>query len=94
MKKRICCLAMAASIFLCSCAANPEQDVVISKNDGSFDVNVVQSATQPAGQNESATQNVSYTDSFTSTDGSVQFQLSIDDTIPVQAWPVVEIVPH
>lgn len=94
MKKRICCLAMAASIFLCSCAANPEQDVVISKNDGSFDVNVVQSATQPAGQNEATTQNVSYTDSFTSTDGSVQFQLSIDDTIPVQAWPVVEIVPH
>ena len=94
MKKRICCMTIAASIFLCSCAANPEQDVVISKNDGSFDVNVVQSATQPAGQNESATQNVSYTDSFTSTDGSVQFQLSIDDTIPVQAWPVVEIVPH
>lgn len=94
MKKRICCLAMAASIFLCSCAANPEQDVVISKNDGSFDVNVVQSATQPTGQNESTTQDVSYTDSFTSTDGSIQFQLSIADTIPVQAWPVVEIVPH
>lgn len=80
--------------ILTACAANPEQDVVISKNDGSFDVNVVQSATQPAKQNESTTQNVSYTDSFTSTDGSVQFQLSIDDTIPVQAWPVVEIVPH
>ena len=80
--------------ILTACAANPEQNVVISKNDGSFDVNVVQSATQPADQVEITTQNVSYTDSFTSTDGSVQFQLSIDDTIPVQAWPVVEIVPH
>lgn len=100
MKKRMCCLAMAASILLCSCAANPEQDVVISKNDGSFDVNVFQSATQPTEAIESATQDepiiqeVQYEDSFTSPDGSVQFQLSIDDTIPVQALPVVEIVPH
>ena len=94
MKKRICCLAMAASIFLCSCAANPEQDVVISKNDCSFDVNVVQSATQPAGQNESATQNASYTDSFTSTDGSVNFSLNINKEIVSGAMPVVTVSPH
>ena len=69
MKKRICCLAMAASIFLCSCAANPEQDVVISKNDGSFDVNVVQSATSPTASSggEGTTQNVKYNETFFST---------------------------
>ena len=94
MKKRICCLTLAASIFLCSCAANPEQDVVISKNDGSFDVNVVQSATQPAGQNEATTQNVSYTDSFTSTDGSVNFSLNINEEIVSGAMPVVTVSPH
>lgn len=87
------------SFFLCltiltACAANPEQEVVISKNDGSFDVNVIQTATQPADQIEITTQNVSFTDSFTSTDGSVYFSLIINEDIVSGAMPVVEVTPH
>ena len=80
--------------ILTACAANPEQEVVISKNDGSFDVNVVQSATQPADQVEITTQNVSFTDSFTSTDGSVNFTLNINEDIVSGAMPVVTVSPH
>ena len=80
--------------ILTACAANPEQEVVISKNDGSFDVNVVQSATQPADQVEITTQNVSYTDSFASTDGSVNFSLNINEDIVSGAMPVVTVSPH
>ena len=80
--------------ILTACAANPEQEVVISKNDGSFDVNVVQSATQPADQVEITTQNFSFTDSFTSTDGSVNFSLNINEDIVSGAMPVVTVSPH
>lgn len=80
--------------ILTACAANPEQEVVISKNDGSFDVNVVQTATQPADQVEITTQNVSFTDSFTSTDGSVYFSLNINEDIVSGAMPVVTVSPH
>ncbi len=96
MKKRICCIAMAASIFLCSCAANPEKEVVVSKNDGSFDANVVQSATSPtvSTEQEETVQNVKYDKTFFSTDGSVQFTLDIDTNITADAMPVIEVVPH
>ena len=92
MKKRICCLALAASIFLCSCASNPEKEIVTSKNDGSFDANVVQSATENSNPDE--TQAVSYNETFTSTDGSVKFTLSVDEDIPFSAVPVVKVAPH
>lgn len=80
--------------ILTACAANPEKEVVTSKNDGSFDVNVVQTATQPADQVEITTQNVSFTDSFTSTDGSVYFSLNINEDIVSGAMPVVTVSPH
>lgn len=80
--------------ILTACAANPEQAVVISKNDGSFDANVVQSATQPTGQSGTATQNVNYTNSFTSTDGSVHFSMNINEEITLSAMPVVTVSPH
>lgn len=80
--------------ILTACAANPEQAVVISKNDGSFDANVVQSATQPTGQSGTATQNVNYTNNFTSTDGSVHFSMNINEEITLSAMPVVTVSPH
>lgn len=86
----IVCLAV-----LTACAANPEKEVVTSKNDGSFDANVVLSATKPAeGQDASANQRVQYTESFSSTDGSVEFTIGIDEEITALPMPVVEVVPH
>ena len=80
---------------LTACAANPEKEVVTSKNDGSFDANVVQSATKPAeGQDTPAGKRVQYTDNFASTDGSVEFTIGIDEEITALPMPVVEVVPH
>lgn len=83
------------AVILTACAANPEKNVVVSKNDGSFDVNVVQSATKPAeSQDTLADETVQYTNSFTSTDGSVEFTIDIDEEITALPMPVVEVVPH
>lgn len=92
-------LAMILSLLmLTGCAPNPEKEVVTSKNDGSFNANVVQSATTPTGnQGEQEVQNtisVQYTDRFTTTDGSVEFTLNINEEIPATGMPVVEVVPH
>ena len=86
----IVCLAV-----LTACAANPEKEVVTSKNDGSFDANVVQSATKPAeGQDTPAGKRVQYTDNFASTDGSVEFTLNIDTEVSNAPMPVAEVEPH
>lgn len=76
--------------ILTACAANPDKEVVISKNDGSFDANVVQSATNPTG----TAQAVQYTDSFFSTDGTVDFTMNIDTEVSGAAMPVVEVQPY
>ena len=82
--------------ILTACAANPEQEVVVSKNDGSFDVNLVQSATSPTASinGEETAQNVKYNETFFSTDGSVEFTFDIDTDIILTAMPAVEVVPH
>ena len=83
-------LILVLLLLLTACVANPDQEVVISKNDGSFDVNVVQSADQ----DKITKQNVRFTDSFTSTDGSVNFTLNINEDIVSGAMPVVTVAPH
>lgn len=75
--------------FLCACVANPATDAVTSKNDGSFDANVVQSAIESG-----ETENINFDETFTCTDGSVKFRLNICETIAPDKMPVVEVVPH
>ena len=83
----ILCIAV-----LTACASNPEKEIVTSKNDGSFDANVVQSATESNASD--TTQTVSYNEEFSSTDGSVQFALNINEAVVTSNMPVVEVVPH
>lgn len=84
---------MTVLIFLLSaCQKPPEQPVVISKNDGSFDANVIVSATDHHEQGE--TQPVAYDDCFFSTDGTVKFNIAIDNAISTADMPVLEVVPH
>lgn len=78
--------------ILTACAANPTQPVVVSKNDGSFDTNVIQPAAEdPA---VGSAEPVVYTDEFTSTDKSVTFTYNINYQLPAMDNPVVEVVPH
>lgn len=76
--------------ILTACAANPTQDVVISKNDGTFETAI--EMTQPAG--ETSPTQVQLADDFTSTDGSVQFHMDIDQAILAERMPVVEVAPR
>ena len=93
MKKTLAfSLVLCLLISLTACAANPNSDIVINKNDGSFDANLVHSATEDKDPN--ATQNLVYTDDFYSTDGSVQYVFNINNTIADCNMPVVEVIPH
>lgn len=90
--------ALLAAVFLCGCQAAPNKPVIVSKNDGSFDVNVVRSATHPTGGAGTASEPEEslfrYQDDFTSTDGSVAFHMDIQEHYPDRAMPVVEVAPH
>ncbi len=83
---------LLASVSLSGCQMSPKMQSVVSKNDGSFDTNAVISASE---QHEpDAIQKAKYIDTFTSTDGTVTFQISIDESILAADMPVVEAEPH
>ena len=84
----VICSVLCIAI-LTACAANPDRDAVISKNDGAFDASLIQTATVP-----NVPQHVEVTEEFTSTDGSVEFTMQLDQTIIPPEVPVVEVVPH
>ena len=78
-------------LVLCGCQEAPEHNPVVSKNDGSFDISIVQSATESSAPGETVSdedynvQNnvTSYTriqhwEEFSSTDKSVDFCIDID----------------
>lgn len=93
MKNRYFCVILVALCLLFSgCQQAPSSNVVISKNDGAFDTNVVQSASENS--NTEGTQNIEYSDVFFSTDGTVEFRMEIDDEIRNGGMPVVEVIPH
>ena len=79
-----------------ACAKNPTRDAVISKNDGSFDISVLQTVPQETGDTTDAPnttdgqdghdvstsyESLKFESSFFSTDGSVEFSLNIDQSI-------------
>lgn len=97
-----CTLLVLVTANLSACAPSPTQNVVTSKNDGAFDISVLETAPDKA---DNATEDaahtmtgdpkyIQYTESFTSTDGSVEFSFNIDQDITDQAYPVVEVRPH
>lgn len=88
----ICMVQAVAIALLSGCKSPPKQNAVISKNDGSFDINVVVSASEQHAPD--ATQDVNYSDHFSSTDGTVNFQLNINETVTAANMPVVKVVPR
>ncbi len=91
MKKIIILLIVASvCIQLCACQANPSSTVVISKNDGSFDENLLKTAPSAEKNNE----NIQYNDEFLSTDRSIEYTLNINQVLNTTTMPVVEVVPH
>lgn len=70
-------ILVALCLIFSGCQQAPSSNVVISKNDGAFDTNVVQSASENS--NSEGTQNIEYSEVFFSTDGTVEFRMEIDD---------------
>ena len=96
-----------AMLLLCGCQQSPDKGFVVSKNDGSFDISVVQSATRPQGFSEVdsntsftstseaiPTKKYTYNENFSSTDGTVEFSIDLEMYISNEPMPVVEVVPH
>ena len=93
MKRGIKAISLVlVGVFLfamCGCQQAPESRAVVSKNDGSFDRNVVQSKESPRTEQE-----IKDTRTFQSSDGSVSFAFHLQDTVGVGNDPVVEVIPH
>ena len=92
MGKRILALVLAvAALLLTACQANPTQNAVTRKDHQAFLNRAQQTGTTPA---EGAAEQVSYHDQFTSTDGSITFNLNIDQELLHKTAPVAAVVPH
>lgn len=88
------CFALCL-ILLTACAANPTAPVVVSKNDGSLDIeNIQPAATQPEAQEAPKTQTLQYSDHFQSTDGSVDITIALDQELATENLPMVEVAPR
>lgn len=93
-KKAYCVMiSVLLMLFMCSCQNNPQNAVVSSKNDGSFDIKIIQSA-PPDKSATTSDLDLHYNTQFTSTDGSVTFHMSIDKQYQDSKMPVVEVSPH
>lgn len=91
MKQRLRWIAAASAVVvtLCGCQANPEQNVVISKNDGVLEKKLTISA---ASEGEVA--QIVWYESFLSTDGSIEYTIDLDTDIEYKPLPTLKVVPR
>jgi hypothetical protein len=97
-----CALYVVCLFLLTACQKNPTEQSIISKNDGTLDISIHETAPNksedsvgdPSHTTPDETRHIQYTDTFFSTDGSVEFSLNINQDITDQAYPVLEIAPH
>ena len=90
LKKRLCGIL---SIVMCitamtGCAANPDRGSVTSKNNGVFEQNMTVAATAPLDEQ------LQYTDTFTSHDGTAEYAINFDQKMTSDPLPIVEVVPR
>lgn len=81
------CVALCITT-LPACAANPEDSPVVGKNDGVFQQNMTVPATTPLEEQ------IQYTETFTSTDGTAEYQILFDQDLLSDPLPIVEVVPR
>lgn len=108
-KKRICICVLLMAFFACGCQKNPDINAVINKSDGSFDIKVIQSATETIRDSndnlnqfengtliatESTQHQFQYQSQFMSSDNSVNFTIDLNTDLTDLPMPVVEVAPH
>lgn len=79
-------------LFLAGCQKSPSSEVITSKNDEAFDSSAAISGETVNSSDEQS--QVSFTQDFSSTDGSVHFNIEIDQTIPITQMPIVQVSSH
>ena len=102
----ISCLLLAGLLLnLAACQAAPEKEVVVSKNDGAFEQAITTDAGENGGvstqaengdaPNSAAAESTafSYTDSFTSTDGKITYNINAQVDVPTVNMPIVQVRP-
>ena len=87
----ILCLSIVLTLFS-GCQAAPDSAVVAGKNDGTFE-SALQSSAEPAGNAD--TEPFSYSESFTSTDGKIEFNINIPEVdYTGNPMPVIQVTPE
>ena len=90
-KKKILIVCGVLLIFLLTgCQKSPSNQVITSKNDGTFESNILSTSTG----NNFADGHITISKNFCSSDDSVQFTMNIDQTIPTMDMPVAKVTPH
>lgn len=88
------CLVVAIILVASGCQRTPERSAVTSKNDGSFEEAV--SATMPPVlvEDEFPEEPKMISDSYSSTDGSIQYTVELERPIFDDPMPLVQVTPH
>lgn len=76
------------TVVLAGCATSPDRASVTSKNDGAFEANVSKEASGPMDEN------IQFSEVFTSTDGTAEYTVNIDETVTSGTLSVIEVTPH
>lgn len=105
-RKIISAILLVGLLFsLAACQPAPEKEVVVSKNDGAFEQAITTDAGENGGvstqaengdaPNSAAAENTafSYTDSFTSTDGKITYNINAQVDVPTVNMPIVQVRP-
>lgn len=105
-RKIISALLLVGLLFsLAACQPAPEKEVVVSKNDGAFEQAITTDAGENGGvstqaengdaPNSAAAESTafSYTDSFTSTDGKITYNINAQVDVPTVNMPIVQVRP-
>ena len=105
-RKIISAILLVGLLFsLAACQPAPEKEVVVSKNDGAFEQAITTDAGENGGvstqaengdaPNSAAVESTafSYTDSFTSTDGKITYNINAQVDVPTVNMPIVQVRP-
>ena len=82
----------AILVLLSACQHKPSKNIVLNKNDGTFDASIVVSA-EP-NQTSDSVVSFTYSKNFTNTNEDVKFRMKLHEEIPMKNMPVVEVSPH
>lgn len=105
-RKIISAILLVGLLFsLAACQPAPDKEVVVSKNDGAFEQAITTDAGENGGvstqaengdaPNSAAAESTafSYTDSFTSTDGKITYNINAQVDVPTVNMPIVQVRP-